>query len=86
MKPQEKAREIADKWHSGTNENIEHDCCYLSALDMHDWTKNELLKNATDIRINRDFLADIKQYIHEKYLDYKVGEKVKLVLIKEEEI
>lgn len=46
--------------------------------------KDEFLKNATDIRINRDFLADIKQYIHEKYLDYKVGDKIKLVLIKEE--
>lgn len=55
------------------------------ALKAMQWKDEQYLKNATDIIINRSFLADIKQYIHEKYLDYKIGEKVKLILIKENE-
>lgn len=42
MKAEEKAKEIADKWYSKTNDNIAHDCCYLSALDMYDWTRQKL--------------------------------------------
>ena len=82
MTPQEKARKFAKECF----EKCPYDeRCYNYCMQMHDWTKKELLKNATDIRINRDFLADIKQYIHEKYQDYKIGDKIKLVLIKEEE-
>ena len=89
MTPQEKAKELICancSWRVVCEE--EKDTCndFDKVMQMHEWTKKELLKNATDIIINRDFLADIKQYIHEKYLDYKVGKKVKLVLIKEEEL
>lgn len=88
MTAQEKANEIAEMLWSGDDMNgdIIRGVAVTAAMQMHEWTRNELLKDATDIKINRDFLADIKQYIHEKYLDYKVGEKVKLVLIKEEEL
>lgn len=59
---------------------------YQSALEAMRWKDEQYLENATDITINRDFLADVKQYIHEKYLDYKIGEKVKLIIIKENEL
>lgn len=88
MTPLEKTREIAChncccSFEDKSKANCRH---YNNVWQMYDWTKNELLKNATNIRINRDFLADIKQYIHEKYQDYKIGDKIKLVLIKEEEL
>ena len=47
------------------------------------WLQQQILENSTEIKVNRDFLYDIKQYIHEKYLDYKVGEKIRIALIKE---
>ena len=47
--------------------------------------KEKMLKDAIDIKINRDVLYDLKQYIHERYLDLKIGEKVKLILLKEDE-
>lgn len=83
MKPQDKAKELSECFDERMGCYVVDDEKYEQFMQMHEWTKNELLKNATDITINRDFLYDIKQYIHEKYLDYKVGEKIKLVLIKE---
>lgn len=46
--------------------------------------KQQMMKDAIDLKINRDTLYDLKPIIHEKYLDYKIGDKVKLIIIKED--
>lgn len=46
--------------------------------------EKQMMKGAIDVKINRDTLYDLKPFIHEKYLDYKIGDKCKMILIKEE--
>lgn len=48
------------------------------------WQKEQMLKDAVNVKINRDTLYDLKPFIHERYLDYKIGDKVKLLVIKED--
>lgn len=48
------------------------------------WKKEQMMKDAIDLKINRDTLYDLKPIIHEKYLDYKIGDKVKVIIVKEE--
>ena len=47
------------------------------------WQKEQMMKDAIEVRINRDRLYNLKPIIHEKYLDYKIGDKVKIIIIKE---
>ncbi len=46
--------------------------------------RQQMLSKAIDVKINRDTLYDLKPFIHEKYLDYKIGDKCKMILIKED--
>ena len=47
------------------------------------WQKEQMMKDAIEVKINRDTLYNLKPFIHEKYLDYKIGDKVKIIIIKE---
>ena len=47
------------------------------------WQREQMMKDAIEVRINRDRLYNLKPIIHEKYLDYKIGDKVKIIIIKE---
>lgn len=45
------------------------------------WQKEQMMKDAVEIKINRDTLYDLKPLIHERYLDYKIGQKVKIIIL-----
>lgn len=45
------------------------------------WQKEQMIKDAVEIKINRDTLYDLKPLIHERYLDYKIGQKVKIIIL-----
>lgn len=45
------------------------------------WQKEQIMKDAVEIKINRDTLYDLKPLIHERYLDYKIGQKVKIIIL-----
>ena len=45
------------------------------------WQKEKMMKDAVEIKINRDTLYDLKPLIHERYLDYKIGQKVKIIIL-----
>lgn len=45
----------------------------------------EMMKQAVEIKINRDTLYALKPLIHERYLDYKIGDKVKLIILKDDD-
>lgn len=47
--------------------------------------EEEMMKQAEEIKINRDTLYDLKPLIHERYLYYKIGNKVKLIIIKDDD-
>lgn len=53
------------------------------AVRVANWQKAKMMAKAIDVKINRDTLYDLKPFIHEKYLDYKIGDKVKVIVIKE---
>lgn len=53
------------------------------AKHFANWQREQMMKDAIDVKINRDTLYDLKPFIHEKYLDYKIGDKCKMILIKE---
>ena len=70
-------------------------CRFSSSKYGHDKVKNafiagaqldrqQMMAKAIDVKINRDTLYDLKPFIHEKYLDYKIGDKCKMILIKED--
>ena len=68
------------------NNGIENDVDTLvriHAPELLKLAKKELMKDAIEVRINRDRLYNLKPIIHEKYLDYKIGDKVKIIIIKE---
>ena len=54
------------------------------ARHIVDWQKQQMMKDALDLKINRDTLYDLKPIIHEKYLDYRIGDRVKVIIIKDE--
>lgn len=45
------------------------------------WQREKMMKDAVEIKINRDTLYDLKPLIHERYLDYKIGQKVKIIIL-----
>lgn len=57
-----------------------------TAIHFAKWQKEQMMAKAIDVKINRDTLYDLKPFIHEKYLDYKIGDKCKMILIKEEKL
>jgi hypothetical protein len=54
----------------------------LSGMNME---REKLMKDAVEIKINRDTLYDLKPLIHERYLDYKIGQKVKIIILPSDE-
>lgn len=48
------------------------------------WQKEQMMKTAVGLKINRSTLYDLKPIIHERYQDFKIGDKVKLIIIKDE--
>lgn len=45
------------------------------------WDREQMMEDAVEIKINRDTLYDLKPLIHERYLDYKIGQKVKIIIL-----
>lgn len=46
------------------------------------WQKEQMMKSAIEVKINRDTLYNLKPIIHEKYQDLKIGNKI--LIIKED--
>jgi len=75
-----KADEIAIKWKAyGLPYNAIRD----AAIEMALWQKEQMMKSAIEVKINRDTLYNLKPIIHEKYQDLKIGDKI--LIIKEDE-
>lgn len=47
--------------------------------------REDMMKEAVDIKITRDTLYTLKPFILEKYLEYRIGKTAKLLLIQEDE-
>lgn len=47
------------------------------------WQKEQMMKSAIEVKINRDTLYNLKPIIHEKYQDLKIGDKI--LIVKENE-
>lgn len=45
------------------------------------WQKEQMMKDAVEFILNRGKLYDLKPLIHERYLDYKIGQKVKIIIL-----
>ncbi len=71
-----KADEIAIKWKAyGLPYNAIRD----AAIEMALWQKEQMMKSAIEVKINRDTLYNLKPIIHEKYQDLKIGDKILII-------
>ena len=52
------------------------------AAHFAQWQKEQIMKSAIEVKINRDTLYNLKPIIHEKYQDLKIGDKI--LIIKED--
>ena len=64
---------------------ISKDDFIFHATHFAQWQKEQMMKSAIEVKINRDTLYNLKPIIHEKYQDLRIGDKVKVIIVKEDE-
>lgn len=77
-------RFLEEEWFNTLAKPTVSEMMFLTAQHFTQWQKEQMMKDAIGLKINRDTLYDLKPIIHEKYLDYKIGDKVKVIIVKDE--